>query len=98
VSENFVPEFPEPDTDSEQLMEIVRDLTGATLDLFIRYGGNRFSGRLRANERPALFIIPNGLEAPPELHVMGILANGKGSAEGHAREIGTITFKRKSIS
>jgi hypothetical protein len=90
--EDFVPEYPEPDTDTDFVMEIVRDLTGATFDLFRLYGGDQFSGRLRARERPALFIIPNGIEEPPELHVMGIGADGK------AREIGTITFKRKMLT
>jgi len=94
MSENFVPEFPEPDTDSDAVMEIVRDLTGATYDLFRLYGGDQFSGRLRSNERPGLLVMPNGMETPPGLLVMGVPTDGT----GEARAIGSITFTRKTFN
>jgi hypothetical protein len=94
MSENFVPEFPEADTDSDAVMAIVRDLADATFDLFGLYGGDRFSGRLRSNERPGLLVMPNGMETPPGLLVMGIPKDGT----GEARAIGSITFTRKSFN
>lgn len=97
MPDTLVPEFPQSDTDPDAVMEIVRDLTGATFDLFRLYGGDRFSGRLHPDERPALLIMPNGMETPPGLLVMGLSADGADGTD-MARAIGTITFTRQSIN
>ena len=87
-SDDVIPELPWPDDHSAAVAKVVRNLSGATFDLFDLYGAD-LGARLRPDESPGLLIIPNGRESPPWLLVVGFPTHGEG------RTIGSITLSRK---
>lgn len=79
--------IPEPEPLlADDLMKIVGELTGCAIDILTLTDCGQ---HLRDAERPAVFLMPNGANRPPELILMGV----SGPA-GDQRVIGQLTFDR----